>query len=121
MAVVWVKGNTVAAVPTVNNSLLSAISGLSVWWVPHVAWRLSAWKSTVCLGLPFFLAHITMWWHQVTGSPTSTGSRTPNDTMVETSLHIALPVEWYRNGCVVGDRLGIGIYHESHRGTCHEW
>ena len=61
-----------------------------------------------------------MWWHQVTGSPTSTGSRTPNDTVVETSLHIALPVEWYRNGCVVGDRLDIGIYHEFHMGTCHE-
>ena len=40
--------------------------------------------------------------------------------MVKTSLHIALPVEWYWNGCVVGDRLGIGVYHMSHRDTCHE-
>ena len=43
------------------------------------------------------------------------------DIMVETSLLIRLPVKWYRNWGVVGDRLGIGIYYKSHKDTHHEW
>ena len=43
------------------------------------------------------------------------------DIVVKTSRHIALPGEWYRNRCVVSDRLGIDIYHVPHRDTHHEW
>ena len=43
------------------------------------------------------------------------------DIVVETSLLFRLPVKWYRNWGVVGDRLGIGVYHKSDKDTHHEW
>ncbi len=39
------------------------------------------------LGLPFFLAQITMRWHHVTGSPMGTGSRTPSLTSRSSCRH----------------------------------
>ena len=51
-----------------------------MWWVSLVACVLRGWKSIVRRSDPFFLAHVTMRWHHVTGSPTGTCSRTPSLT-----------------------------------------
>ena len=41
---------------------------------------LRGWKTIVLLGVPFFLAQMTIRWHHVTGSPIGTGSSTPSLT-----------------------------------------
>ena len=73
--------------------------------------------------LPGFTIFLSAFYHTVVACHWFTHwlKNTQRDIVVETSLHTGLPGEWYRNGGVVGDRLGIGIYHESHRDTCHEW
>ena len=61
MMVIRVEGDTVVSVPGIKYGLLGAMGDESclmegdwVWWVSLVAWRLSAWKSTVLQGFPFF-------------------------------------------------------------------
>ena len=87
MMVIGVKGDTVVSDPGVEDGLLGAMGdrpclmeGDWVWWVSLVAWRLSAWKSTVLRGFPFFFGQTTILWHHVTGSPIGTGSITPRRT-----------------------------------------
>ena len=111
MVVVWVKGNTVVAVPTVKDSLLSAAgygTCLMEWAVRVVSFAFG--MEIECLeihclsGFAIFLAQITMRWHQITGSPTGTGSRTPNET------------SWSRPACTSlcqwsGTGMGVSYFH----------
>ena len=97
--------------------------GDCVWCVSRVACLLRAWKSTVRLGVPSFLAQTTILWHQVTGSPMGTGSSTPRDTSLFnpafTSSHqwmgtgIAL---WWATGWASGSTI-ILIHGESIMGS----
>ena len=59
---------------------LSELDGMEIGCGVSLEWRLRGWKSTVRLGLPDFLGQMTIWWHQVTGVPTGTGSITPRRT-----------------------------------------
>ena len=54
-------------------------------------------KSIVLLGVPFFLAHMTIRWHHVTGSPIGTGSSTPSLTSLSRPA-LTLSCQWRGTG-----------------------
>lgn len=82
-----VEGDTVISVPAVEDSFLftrrdgsylmeeTLFGGFPRWHGGSVPG--SQLCGEVCLS---FFAQTTMRWHQLTGSPTGTGSRTPRDT-----------------------------------------
>ena len=105
MVVVRVKGNTVVAVPTVIDSLHSATrdgTGLMKWALCMMGFSRA--MEVECLeihcppGFAIFLSAYHHAVHQVTGSPTGTGSRTPNETSWSrpafTSLSSGVVREW---------------------------
>ena len=77
-----------------------------VWWVSLVACRLSAWKSMVLLRDLFFLVHITIRWHQVSGVSRGTFSNTPRRTSLSRPA-LTSSCQWM--GMAMGVWHGLGV------------
>ena len=60
----------------------------------------------VCLGVPFYLAQMTMRWHHVTGSPIGTSSKTPSLT---SRSRPALTASCQCKGTGMGEWWAVGM------------
>ena len=125
MAVIWVEGNTMVAIPAVEDSPLSPTrygTCLIKWALRVVGFSHGIEVEQLKIHCLPFLGHITMRWHHVTGSPSGTGSRVPTETSWSRPA-FTLVCQW--SGTAMGvwwtKGLAFGIYHQFHRDTCHEW